>query len=142
MMSLFLRKSPITRCFPSTNIVFFFFSTSAFCSLQSSEPGRFFGVQERFTGLAIIVNTNRSLLSRARPGEPTGRHRDVSIVANNGTREYGDLIAGLEGCTANVRFDERRDDFNVLQVGGWVGGGMRGRMRGRMRGWACGRVDG
>ncbi|CAM9668538.1 unnamed protein product, partial [Laminaria digitata] len=83
--------------------------------LQSAEPGRFFGLQETFTGIAIIVNTNRSLLSRARPGEPTGRHRDVSIVANNGTRDFGDLISGLEGCTANVRFDERRDDFNVMQ---------------------------
>ena len=95
-------------------------------SPQSSEPGRFFGLQEAFTGIAIIVNTNRSLLSRARPGEPTGRHRDVSIVANNGTRDYGDLITGMEGCTANVRFDERRDDFNVMQVrakmGGRVGG--------------------
>ncbi len=39
-------------------------------------------------------------------------------MANNGTRTYSDLIANLEGCTANVRFDETRDDFNVMQVSG------------------------
>lgn len=66
--------------------------------------------------MAIVVNTNRNLLSSGKPGEPMGRHRDVSVVANNGTRNYEDLVANLEGCTANVRFDERRDDFNVLQV--------------------------
>lgn len=53
-----------------------------------------------------------------KPGEPLGRHRDVAVVANNGTRTYENLIANLEGCTANVRFDETRDDFNVMQVGG------------------------
>lgn len=45
-----------------------------------------------------------------------GRHRDVSVIANNGTRNYGNLIDATEGCTANVRFDETRDDFNVMQV--------------------------
>lgn len=73
--------------------------------------------------MAIVINTNRQLISKARPGEPTGRHRDVAIVANNGTRDYADLLAGIEGCTANVRFDERRDDFNVMQVRNGAGGG-------------------
>ena len=69
--------------------------------------------------MAIIVNTNRALLTKnLKPGEPNGRHRDVSLVANNGTRNYGDLVGGLEGCNGNVRFDERRDDFNVMQVMG------------------------
>lgn len=63
-----------------------------------------------------MVNTNRNLISYNRPGEPTGRHRDVTIVANNGTRNLDDLLASLEGCNANVRFDETRDDFNVMQV--------------------------
>lgn len=80
------------------------------------QAGNFFGFREDFVGLAIIVNTNRYLLSGGKPGEPMGRHRDVSVVANNGTRYYDDLIASMEGCNANVRFDERRDDFNVMQV--------------------------
>lgn len=84
---------------------------------KPGQVGRFFGVDENFTGLAIIVNTNRQLLNKdKKPGEPTGRHRDVAIVANNGTRTYENLIGSLEGCTANVRFDERRDDFNVMQA--------------------------
>lgn len=66
--------------------------------------------------MAVVVNTNRQLLSYNKPGEPTGRHRDVTVVTNNGTRNYEDLIANMEGCNANVRFDESRDDFNVLQV--------------------------
>lgn len=85
--------------------------------MQAGQVGRFFGIDENFTGMAIIVNTNRQLLNKdKKPGEPVGRHRDVAIVANNGTRSYADLIGSLEGCTANVRFDERRDDFNVMQV--------------------------
>lgn len=93
----------------------FFLSSNS----QASTAGPFFGIQESFTGMAVIVNTNRGLLSKnLKPGEPNGRHRDVTVVANNGTRGYGDLIASLEGCAANVRFDENRDDFNVLQVGG------------------------
>lgn len=86
--------------------------------VQPGQGGRFFGMADDFVGLAVVVNTNRNLLTKARPGEPVGRHRDVSVVANNGTRRYDDLVAGLEGCTANVRFDERRDDFNVMQVRG------------------------
>ncbi|CAM9749179.1 unnamed protein product [Scytosiphon promiscuus] len=83
---------------------------------RAGQGGPFFGIDDNFTGLAIIVNTNRQLLSKnKKPGEPTGRHRDVAVVANNGTRRYDDLIEKLEGCTANVRFDEKRDDFNVLQ---------------------------
>eukprot|EP00752_Nemacystus_decipiens_P005062 g4596.t1 len=83
---------------------------------KAGQVGRFFGIDENFTGMAIIVNTNRQLLSKdKKPGEPAGRHRDVAIVANNGTRSYADLIGSLEGCSANVRFDERRDDFNVMQ---------------------------
>ncbi|CAM9749252.1 unnamed protein product [Scytosiphon promiscuus] len=83
---------------------------------EAGQGGPFFGIDDNFTGLAIIVNTNRQLLSKGRkPGEPAVRHRDVSVVANNGTRRYDDLIENLEGCTANVRFDERRSDFNVLQ---------------------------
>ncbi|CAM9385524.1 unnamed protein product [Pylaiella littoralis] len=76
---------------------------------------QFFGIDEGFVGMAVIINTNRVLLSKNRKeGEPMGRHRDVSIVLNNGTRTYHDLIGNLEGCTANVRFDESRDDFNVM----------------------------
>ncbi|CAN0240733.1 unnamed protein product, partial [Ectocarpus sp. 12 AP-2014] len=71
------------------------------------------GIDEKFTGLVIVANTNRQLLNKDKlPGEPMGRHRDVSVIANNGTRNYGNLIDSLEGCTANVRFDETRDDFN------------------------------
>lgn len=78
---------------------------------------QFFGIDEGFVGMAVIINTNRVLLSKNRKeGEPMGRHRDVSIVLNNGTRTYHDLIGNLEGCTANVRFDESRDDFNVMMV--------------------------
>lgn len=67
-------------------------------------------------GMTVVVNTNRQLLGFGRPGEPTGRHRDVAVILNNGTRSYEDMIANMEGCNANVRFDERRDDFNVMQV--------------------------
>lgn len=85
--------------------------------VQPGQVGRFFGIDENFVGMAIVVNTNRQLLNKdKKPGEPVGRHKDVAIVANNGTRSYADLIGSLEGCTANVRFDERRDDFNVMQV--------------------------
>lgn len=84
--------------------------------MTGTKAGRFFGFRDDFVGIAIILNTNRHLISYGRPGEPTGRHRDVTVVANNGTRVYEDLLASLEGCNANVRFDERREDFNVLQV--------------------------
>ncbi|CAM9959851.1 unnamed protein product [Ectocarpus sp. 12 AP-2014] len=83
---------------------------------KAGQDGRLFGIDEKFTGLVIVANTNRQLLNKDRlPGEPMGRHRDVSVIANNGTRNYGNLIDSLEGCTANVRFDETRDDFNVMQ---------------------------
>lgn len=80
------------------------------------KAGRFFGFTEVFEGLAVVINTNRNLISYNKPGEPSGRHRDVTIVANNGTRNLDNLLAGLEGCNANVRFDETRDDFNVMQA--------------------------
>lgn len=88
-------------------------------TLGTNQTGPFFGFTETFEGLAVIVNTNRNLLATKRPGEPTGRHRDVAIVANNGTRSFYDLVANMEGCNANVRFDEGRDDFNVMQVRFW-----------------------
>lgn len=63
----------------------------------------------------VVVNTNRKSVP-SKPGEPAGRHRDVSLVANNGTRTAADLRASMEGCNNQIRFDERRDDFNVLQA--------------------------
>ncbi|CAM9642084.1 unnamed protein product, partial [Hapterophycus canaliculatus] len=80
------------------------------------QGGRFFGIDESFTGLAIIVDTNQQLTPEgAKLESPASRRRDVAIVANNGTRTYDDLMANLDGCTADVKFGERKDDSELLQ---------------------------
>ena len=85
--------------------------------MQGGQIGRFFGISEHFTGMAVVIDANPEPVGKdGKPEEPTGRHRDVTIVANNGTRSHADLIGSMEGCAANVGFEGGGDDFNVGQV--------------------------
>jgi Legume-like lectin family len=71
-------------------------------------PGPVFGMAEKFTGLGIVVDTKRN--------EGDGRHRDISVVVNNGSKGSEALLTGLVGCNASIRYWEGRDDFNVLRA--------------------------
>ncbi|CAM9662286.1 unnamed protein product, partial [Chrysoparadoxa australica] len=81
-------------------------------------PGDVYGLDSKFTGVAIVVDTQHHMLS-PRPSvqrDPSVKHRDVTILANNGTRTTAEMMAEMVGCNANLRYWEGRDDFNVLKA--------------------------
>mmetsp|Transcript_15700 Transcript_15700/g.22166 ORF Transcript_15700/g.22166 Transcript_15700/m.22166 type:complete len:428 (-) Transcript_15700:41-1324(-) len=74
---------------------------------KAIEEGTFYGIDEFFTGIGFIIDTKRD----------TGdtKHRDVSIVWNNGKKTNEQLKENISGCNMNIRYWEGRDDFNVLK---------------------------
>jgi Legume-like lectin family len=73
-----------------------------------AEKGTVFGFTDRFVGLGVVVDTNRD--------DSNGRHRDISVVLNNGSKDGTRVLAEMTGCNANLRYWEGRDDFNVLKA--------------------------
>jgi hypothetical protein len=81
-------------------------------SVPSEDGGAsFFGFGQSFVGIGVVVDTRRE---SSGPGQQ--RHRDITVIANNGTRSEVEVMENIVGCNANVRFWERRDDFNVLKA--------------------------
>lgn len=92
--------------------------------IQEKKAGRFFGIDANFTGLAVIVgSTGRLHPTDARREQRYLRHRDVAIVANNGTRSYDDLMANLGTCSTRAGLLNWRespfDPFQVRQARTW-----------------------
>ncbi|CAM9762935.1 unnamed protein product [Scytosiphon promiscuus] len=69
---------------------------------------------ENFVGLSVVVDTERrrSLLDEI-SGDLAALDRDVTVIAGNGTRSYEDVVANLEGCTADIMPSERNDDHGL-----------------------------
>jgi hypothetical protein len=77
-------------------------------NLESTE---LFGFGSSFIGVGVIVDTKRE----GRQNQQW-RHRDVTVIANDGTRTSDDMMLNLAGCNGAIRLWEGRDDFNPLQA--------------------------
>lgn len=73
---------------------------------QVAAHGPVFGYQENFIGFGLVIDTKRNA------GE---RHRDISIVVNDGRQRSDEVLSKLTGCNASLRYWEGRDDFSVLK---------------------------
>ena len=79
------------------------------------QSGSFFGVDEMFTGVAVIFDTFRNA------EHPF--HKDIVVVINNGSYSVADMMLKASttfkadtnsACDASFRYHEKRDDFHVL----------------------------
>jgi mannose-binding lectin 2 len=68
--------------------------------------GELHGYQEEFTGVGIIFDTYKNT-------ENIQSHRDVTVLVNNGNKNYQMMTETIEGCNINVRYHAERADFNV-----------------------------
>jgi len=75
-------------------------------STTSQLDGPIYGMPSSFKGIGIIVDSSRIGLHQ-------GKHKDVRLLINDGTRDEDDLLRDSVGCSATFRFSEDRDDFNV-----------------------------
>jgi len=69
--------------------------------------GPFHGFSEVFQGIGIIVDTFRNT---------EFAHKDITVVVNDGTKGREQLLESMKGCDADVRFHEKRDDFDPEQT--------------------------
>lgn len=71
--------------------------------------GPIHGGAEQFTGVGIIFDTFKNT-------ETMGRHRDVTVLVNDGKKTYEMMTADVQGCAAKVRYHASRDDFSVMDA--------------------------
>ncbi|CAM9996743.1 unnamed protein product, partial [Phaeothamnion confervicola] len=71
--------------------------------------GTLYGFQDKFVGIGVVMDTYRD-------SPVPSKHRDVSVVVNNGQKGFNEVTDALTGCNANLRYYEKRDDFNVLKA--------------------------
>jgi mannose-binding lectin 2 len=85
------------------------------CALPIYQSGTFFGVNEMFTGVAIIFDTFRN--------SEHPFHKDVIALVNNGSYTVNEMIEKAAAvyksnsntaCDASIRYHEKRDDFHAL----------------------------
>jgi Legume-like lectin family len=72
--------------------------------------GNLYGIRPDFTGMIIAIDTNSA-------DDNAGvAHKDVSVLANNGSLNRMQVLHAAQGCAATLRYHEARDDFNVLKA--------------------------
>ncbi len=69
------------------------------------------GGQENFTGVAIIFDTFKNT-------ESLSSHRDISVLVNDGKKNYELMKQSIQGCNTNplVRYHSERADFQVTDA--------------------------
>jgi len=65
--------------------------------------GPFHGFSEQFKGVGIIIDTFENT---------EWAHKDVTVVMNDGTKDLKTMKSKLEGCSGELRFHDKRADFN------------------------------
>lgn len=87
----------------------FFGDGIGFWIVQQSyySEGSLHGFQERFVGIGIIFDTFKNT-------ENLAKHRDVTVLINDGTKTYEMMTETVLGCNTNVRYHAERADFSVL----------------------------
>jgi mannose-binding lectin 2 len=73
------------------------------------ESGNLLGFTDHFKGISVIFDTNR------KDKNIDSIHRDVVLLASDGSKPMSQGGMTLTGCSANLRYSESRDDFNVLK---------------------------
>jgi len=69
--------------------------------------GKFHGYPEAFQGIGIIIDTFRNT---------EFVHKDIAIVINDGTKDRDKMMATVLGCDADVRYHDKRADFDPSQT--------------------------
>jgi lectin, mannose-binding 2 len=73
---------------------------------SSYQNGMMHGVNEKFTGVGVVIDTFKNT-------ETAAHHKDISIFVNDGTKTKEELTPLAEGCDAALRYHEKRADFSV-----------------------------
>tara|TARA_B110000305_G_C19222583_1_gene531315 strand:+ start:374 stop:895 length:522 start_codon:yes stop_codon:yes gene_type:complete len=77
---------------------------------KSYKAGSLHGVSPKFTGMGIIIDTFKNV-------EHGQKHRDVTIVFNDGTKVINLDDDEKLGCNiGKMRYHEERDDFSVFNT--------------------------
>jgi lectin, mannose-binding 2 len=70
------------------------------------KEGGLHGLDEKFYGIGIIFDTFKNT-------ENIGKHRDVTVLVNDGELTYEMMTEDVKGCAANIRYHADRADFSV-----------------------------
>lgn len=81
------------------------------CSMYSMcvgyyTEGPLHGFNEKFYGIGIIFDTFKNT-------ENLAKHRDVTILVNDGEQTYELMTDDVQGCSASLRYHADRADFSV-----------------------------
>jgi len=71
--------------------------------------GPIHGGSEQFTGIGIIFDTFKNT-------ENLRKHRDITVLINDGSKTHEMMVEDIQGCAAKVRFHADRDDFSVMDA--------------------------
>lgn len=63
------------------------------------KQGDVFGISEEFVGIGVVFDSHDKM-------DKTGKHRDIRVLINDGTKKEAELVVETRGCNANFRFDE------------------------------------
>ena len=68
--------------------------------------GNLHGFTDKFVGVGIIFDTFKNT-------ESLSAHRDVTVIVNDGEKNYEMMTENVMGCNTNVRYHADRGDFSV-----------------------------
>jgi len=73
------------------------------------QEGGLHGANEKFYGIGIIFDTFKNT-------ENLAKHRDVTVLVNDGEMTYEMMTEDVKGCAASIRYHADRADFSVTDA--------------------------